>query len=691
MEKLAVTVHLDPLLPMFWFGLVAGVAVMALAFAAWKNRGSILLRGILTSAFIIALLNPSLIEEKRDAVKDVAFAVVDLSPSQNLGTRSERTKAALNALTEDAKKHPNLELRIIESSGDTNLSRETRLFDDLDKAVADVPISRRAGAIFLTDGQIHDSPQTGTQYGPISAWLSGEKNEKDRRIVITTAPSYGIVGQTASVKYKIEDTNNFDTNYATVTINRYGQTPEVIAVETGVEQTATLDIEHAGQNVFEISIQAEDNELTPLNNRAALIINGVRDRMRVLLVSGQPHAGGRTWRDLLTSDPGVDLVHFTILRDPEKIDMTPPNEMSLIAFPFHELFETKLYDFDLIIFDQYKLNRILPDYYFENIVKYVQQGGALLEASGPSFATEDSVYNTDLSSILPAASTGTIIRKAFKPALTEDGQKHPVTSDLEGPGSDPKNPHWSHWLRQVVVTRKSGDILMTGADGHPLLILDRVGKGRVAQLASDHIWLWSRGYGDGGPHAEFLRRIIHWAMKEPELDEKALSAEIYGDLITLHSRNHKMENKNVKMTKPDGTQEDIAFEISTDGTLKASIKTDQLGIYGFEDSEGQKTYIVSGDLNPPELSAVVTSADKIEPLAKETGGSILWMNDTPRPALKFSSTPRYFGGKNDIPLRRNNAFDVRGVEEKPVLPPPALALFLLLMVAFVWWREGRSV
>ncbi len=693
MDKMAVTVHFSPLLPMFWLGLAVGIAVMALAFAFWKNRNGLILRCLLTGAFILALLNPSLIEEQRDPVKDVAFAVVDKSLSQKLGDRARRTALALEYLKEEMKKFPNAELRVVESLDHAAMARETRLFEALDKAIADVPAARRAGVVFLTDGQIHDIPKnqdSAKQYGPLSLWLSGDRNEKDRQMIVTQAPAYGIVGKTVQVKYKVEDTPDIRDTSASVTINRFGRPPETIVVEPGKEQEIELEIDHAGQNIFEISVQGVKDELTPLNNRAALIVNGVRDRLKVLLVSGQPHAGGRTWRDLLTSDPGVDLVHFTILRDPAKLDMTPQNEVSLIAFPFQELFETKLYDFDLIIFDQYKLNRILPDYYFDNIVKYVEQGGALLEASGPSFATGDSVYHTDLGSILPAAPTGEVIKKPFKPMLTAEGLKHPVTSNLEGPRSDPGNPGWSDWLRQIVVTRNRGDVLMKGADDQPLLILDRVGKGRVAQLASDHIWLWSRGYEGGGPHAELLRRIVHWAMKEPELDEKALTADIHGDLITVRSRNYKQKDPGIRMTLPDGTLKTFALKPSPDGFLHESIKAEQFGIYSFEDSDGQRAYAVSGELNSPELSSVRTTAEPMEPLVKISEGGTLWMGETPRPDVKFYAERHVFSSRGHVIFRKNNAYDIKGVEENPVIPAPYLALILLFLVTFVWWREGRK-
>lgn len=693
MDTGALTIHFSPLVPLPWLVSVVALYFLALVLAGWKNRNGIFLRTILTACFILALINPSLIEEQRKPVKDTAVIVVDKSPSQDFGQRANRTAQALEYLKSELGKYTDLDLRIIESSDSNIATRETRLFENLDKSLADVPQGQRAGVVLLTDGQVHDVPKTDEslkQYGPVTTWLSGEKNEKDRRLVITQAPSYGIVGQSVHMKYKIEDSDNINEDIAAVTINRYDEPPEVIMAPIGEEQTLELSVQHAGQNVFELSVQTVDEELTPINNKAALLVNGVRDRLRVLLVSGQPHAGGRTWRDLLTSDPGVDLVHFTILRDPDKLDATPQNELSLIAFPFQELFETKLYDFDLIIFDQYKLNHILPDFYFHNIVNYVDQGGALLDAGGPSFAGEDSIYQTELSEILPGAPTGEIMRTPYKPMPTKDGLNHPVTEYLEGRNSDPENPQWGHWLRQIGITRKSGDVLLKGINDQPLLILDRVGDGRVAQLASDHIWLWSRGYENGGPYSELLRRIVHWLMKEPELDEKALHADISGHSITLTSRNFKLKDSPVTMTKPDETNEIITMELVDDGLLRQIIKADQLGVYTFENSDKQKAYAVSGDLNPPELSGVRTTPDILKPVADVSGGNVLWMNTQPSPGIKFYTNGRGFGSGNKIPLKQNGAFQVEGVRERPLIPPALLAIGLLLLATLTWWFEGRT-
>ncbi len=156
----------------------------------------------------------------------------------------------------------------------------------------------------------------------------------------------------------------------------------------------------------------------------------MRDRLRVLLISGEPHVGERTWRRLLKADPAVDLVHFTILRPPEKDDLTPLNELALIAFPTRELFQDKIGEFDLIILDRFQNRGILPPPYLENIADYVRDGGALLMSVGPEFTGPASLDDTPLHDVLPAhpvrgpdgeADTGGVVDGAFRPLVTALG------------------------------------------------------------------------------------------------------------------------------------------------------------------------------------------------------------------------------------------------------------------------------
>ena len=281
----------------------------------------------------------------------------------------------------------------------------------------------------------------------------------------------------------------------------------------------------------------------------------MRDRLRVLLVTGEPHPGERVWRNILKSDPSVDLVHFTILRPPEKQDGTPIRELSLIAFPIRELFDAKLDDFDLIIFDRYSRRGVIPEAYLENIARYVRNGGALLEAAGPNFGTPMSLSRTPLGAILPAEPTGDVYEEGFKPQVTALGRRHPVTADLPGAGPRGGEPSWGRWFRQVDARAHRGVTVMTGDRGEPLLVLDRVGKGRVAQLLSDEMWLWARGFEGGGPQAELLRRLAYWLMKEPDLEENDLRAAVDGDRLVVTRQSLEPDDRPVTVTAPDGSKQ----------------------------------------------------------------------------------------------------------------------------------------
>lgn len=670
---------------------MAGVVALLFLLSLVVLRNGHLARSLCAAAFILLLFNPSVAEEQRQPANDVAVIVADRSPSQSFGKRATRTQEALDALKKKLSDVPGLDLRIVGERGEGNsLTTETRLFDKLDDVLADVPASRRAGVIFLSDGQIHDIPKDGGDaYGPVHLLLSGEKNERDRRLVILESPSYGIIGETVTIRYRVEDSGTSGESHASIVLRQGNVDSRMDLVPVNEESSFNVTIDHAGQNIFDLEAAPLKDEITAANNRVPIIVNGVRDRLRVLLVSGQPHAGGRTWRNLLTSDPGIDLVHFTILREPDKLDATPKNDLSLIAFPFEELFETKLYDFDLIIFDHYGVNRILPSFYYGNIARYVKEGGALLEDSGPSYAdTDTSLYSTELGNVLPALPTGDVIEKPFMPALTDMGKRHPVTRGLHWQG-DTTGKNWGRWLRQIGVSTAQGDVLMNGADRIPLLILDRVEKGRVAQLTSDQIWLWSRGFEGGGPHAELLRRLAHWLMKEPELEENALEVSVLENTLLIRRRSLEDSPISVTVTAPDGKKTEMELKPGDDGTPEARLPVDQLGVFTVSDGVREQ-FVLAGKVNPPELTDVLTSPEKLGPLVNSSHGAALWLEKTPHPDVKVLPPGRNYGGQGWIGLRRNGSYTTISIKRSPLLPAWTSAAFLMILALYTWWREGQT-
>src|SRR5438552_2699492 len=537
-----------PLVPtlVLWIALAAIVAISVLLLLG-RSRGAAV-RVAALALILLALANPSFTREDREPLSSVAAVVIDKSPSQNFGTRNQETAKAQEALVDTLKKIKGLEVRVVEAGQADGETDGTKLFGALSSALSDVPVDRVAGAFLITDGRVHDIPANAAALGfqaPVHALVTGRKDERDRRIAISAAPRFGIVGQPQTITYRLDD-QGVSGQRARIVVRRDGEVISERTLVSGQTSNVEVDIKHAGANIVEIEASPLENELTLVNNRAVVAIEGVRDKLRVLLVSGEPHSGERTWRNLLKSDASIDLVHFTILRPPEKQDGTPINELSLIAFPTRELFQQKINEFQLIIFDRYARQGVLPVIYFDNIARYVRQGGAVLVAAGPDYASPTSIWRTPLDVILPAEPSGRTSDGAFHARLTELGKRHPVTRGLEGAEQDP--PHWSRWFRLVDSRASKGTTVMQGPENKPLLLLSREGEGRVALLLSDHIWLWARGYEGGGPHLDLLRRLSHWLMKQPDLEEEALRLLVRGRDLTVQRQTMSDSVSDVTLT-----------------------------------------------------------------------------------------------------------------------------------------------
>ncbi|MFZ1885980.1 MAG: hypothetical protein WAU53_20860 [Rhodoplanes sp.] len=682
-----------PLVPPYvlWAALAVAAVVAALLFLA-RGRGA-LLRALALALIIAALANPSFTREDREPLPSVAVLVVDKSASQNFGDRAAQTAAARAELTERLKRIPGLELRTVEAGQSDGESDGTRLFAALGQAFADVPPEQVAGAILLTDGRVHDAPAEASALGftaPVHALVTGHPAERDRRVVLVSAPRFGIVGQQQIVSFRIEDVGA-PRGSAEVLIRRDGDLLERRTVRSGEQVRVQVPIPHAGPNIVEIEASPLESELTPLNNRAVVPIEGVRDKLRVLLVSGEPHAGERTWRNLLKSDANVDLVHFTILRPPEKQDGTPINELSLIAFPTRELFQQKINEFQLIIFDRYARQGVLPMIYFDNIARYVREGGAVLIAAGPDYASPTSLWRTPLEPLLPAEPSGQITEAAYRPELSALGRRHPVTRGLQGADETP--PRWSRWFRLVDATVKQGMTVMQGPENKPVLVLAREGEGRIALLLSDQIWLWARGYEGGGPHIDLLRRLSHWLMKQPDLEEEALRMFVRGRELIVQRQTMGESVSPVTLTAPSGEKRTLTLDMSEPGIWRKSIEANELGLW--RASDGKLSALVNvGPANPREFAEVTSTTEVLAPLAHETGGDSRRLAtaagakvDVPRVvAVRSSDT---FHGDGWIGLKMRQASVVRGVGVLPVFAGLLGLLLLLGSLAATWAREGR--
>ena len=679
-----------PLVPslVLWLA-VAAIAVIAAILLLGRARGATI-RVMALVLILLALANPSFTREDREPLSSVAAVVIDKSPSQSFGDRTRQTENAKEALVDGLKKIKGLEVRVVEAGQADGETDGTKLFGALSSALSDVPVDRVAGAFLVTDGRVHDIPANAAALGfqaPLHALITGRKDERDRRIAISAAPRFGIVGQTQTITYRLDD-QGVTGDRAKIVVRHDGEVINERTVLSGQTVNVEINIKHAGPNIVEIEASPLENELTLVNNRAVVAIDGVRDKLRVLLVSGEPHSGERTWRNLLKSDASVDLVHFTILRPPEKQDGTPINELSLIAFPTRELFQQHINEFQLIIFDRYARQGVLPIAYFDNIARYVRSGGAVLVSAGPDDASTTSIWRTPLDSVLPAEPVG-VTEKPYYAHLSDAGKRHPVTRGLEGSGSEP--PHWSRFFRTVDTRNASGPPLMTGADGKPLLLLSRFGEGRVALLLTDHIWLWARGYEGGGPHLDLLRRTSHWLMKQPDLDEEALRLQVEGHDLVVLRQTMSDSVAPVTVTSPNGANRQLTLSEGEPGTWRSTIPANELGLWQATDGT-LKALINVGPTNPKEFSEVTSTTELLKPLAQASGGDARRVVDGSSielPRIVPVRSSGIFRGDGWMGVRMRDASVVRGVG---VLPLFAGLIGLLLLVgafAATWLREGR--
>jgi hypothetical protein len=679
-----------PLVPslVLWLA-AAAIVVIAGLLLLGRARGAAV-RVTALALILLALANPSFTREDREPLSSVAAVVIDKSPSQNFGSRTRETREAQEALVDSLKKVKGLEVRVVEAGQADGETDGTRLFGALSSALSDVPVDRVAGAFLITDGRVHDIPASAAALGfqaPVHALITGRKDERDRRIAISAAPRFGIVGQVQTITYRLDD-QGVSGDRAKVVVRRDGEVINERTVLSGQTVNIDVDIKHAGPNIVEIEASPLDNELTLVNNRAVVAIDGVRDKLRVLLVSGEPHSGERTWRNLLKSDASVDLVHFTILRPPEKQDGTPINELSLIAFPTRELFQQKINEFQLIIFDRYARQGVLPIAYFDNIARYVRAGGAVLVSAGPDYASATSIWRTPLDSVLPAEPVG-VTEKPYYAHLSDAGKRHPVTRGLEGSSTEP--PHWSRFFRTVETRNASSPPVMTGADGKPLLLLSRFGEGRVALLLSDHIWLWARGYEGGGPHLDLLRRMSHWLMKQPDLEEEALRLQVQGHDLVVLRQTMADSVAPVTVTSPTGASRELTLSASEPGTWRSTIPANELGLWQATDGT-LKALINVGPTNPKEFSEVTSTTEMLKPLTQATGGDARRVVDGSNielPRIVPVRASSVFRGDGWMGVRMRDASVVRGVGVLPLFAGLIGLLLLLGAFAATWLREGR--
>jgi uncharacterized membrane protein len=646
---------------------VVGLAVLTLLITGLglflRARGA-LLRFAGLALLVMLLAGPEWVRQTVRPLPDVVVVAVDQSQSMRIAGRDAMAAAALKNLAAQAAKLPGLVVRqvVVPAADDGG----TALFSKLAPSLAEVPSGQLAGVIAITDGQVAGVPAHRPFAAPMTALLTAKFEETDRELRLVSAPQYGLVGKNVSLRLEVFDHGVADAGLAVaVTVTEDGQSVWQGDAMVGQVLAVDVPVRHAGRAVVTASAAPLAGEVSRINDQTAFTLNGITKKLEVLLISGNPNQGERSWRLLLKSDPAVELVHFTILRNPEEVLDAPPEDVALVPFPVEQLFNTDIDKFDLIILDEFNSAGLLPPQYLQNMADYVTGGGALLVQTGPEFEGPNSLANTALGAVLPAlpVSPGTVTEN-FVPAVTDLGARHPVTAPFAGQALAP-------WQRLEAAAPATGDVLMTGggAENWPLLLLAGEGRGRVAMLLSDQFWLWTRGGAHDGPALPLLRRVVHWLLREPALEAEFLSAQVdHGDLQISRQSLQDQDGVQASVTGPDGGKMMVTLHRGAAGVYAGDIHIARPGVWRIGQG-GLQAYAINPLDNAEEYQNLAASGVPLGQVART-----VWLGNADVPNIAAMIT-------------RRHAQQVTGTRDEPLAPPVLAMILALLLLAAAWWRE----
>ncbi len=578
-------ITIAPVFPMGLIMLLFGLALAAVWVQYRVSRAKLgnmralilsLLRLLAIAVLVAVALNPSLVTTQVHKLSPAIAIVVDTSDTMGQSTvddpatRLDKVKALL---TEG-------QLPLLRSLGDKfdvsvyGLSDSLRPLEygDLagltaggnkgDVAEALQALSaKNSVAVLFSDGNLRWSTSRGQQLSTLTVAVGTPKTYRDILIKEVSAPALAFRGREVVIDITVKS-YGYQGMTLPVLLQDSGKLLAVrdVRLQTDpAELTTSLSFvsDELGRKDLKISIPQQVGENIFSNNQINLTINVVRDKTRILMVSGSPSMNYRFMRVALKSDPSIDLLSFVILRTPSDILNVPPHEQSLIPFPVETLFLKELTTFDLLIFDNFNYSLFLSPDYLESIRSFVESGGGFALIGGPNLYNEGRDRLSPLGDILPFRFVEEEFYRRDSPVglrLTRAGAEHPLMRVADDFSED-ANGLFRFWQQlpplngiNLFEVKGSADVLLESADGiaWPILTVADYRKGRVLAIASDYAWKWYMGMVASGKGNQFYLRLVHrmvrWLTKDPGLDPVQIilpeTAAVAGQEIDVRIRYH---------------------------------------------------------------------------------------------------------------------------------------------------------
>jgi uncharacterized membrane protein len=674
---------------------VAIVAVLLVLLAALDVRRALelgrrralfaILRAATALGALAVAAQPVWLTEKLVEREGELVVLVDGSRSMSIDDRRDTTAALLERWADEPaganagvfRFGAGLEPATLDEPGEPNAD-DTRIYQAIDELLAGDPDRRIGAMVIVSDGADRSGRAPEEVHGVrVHTVAVGETELRDDSLVEVEADALGFLREPLRVHVVVRSRGG-SSPALPVQLRDDSSVLDEALVSFGPDGRAEADLEFVpsrlGRNVLRVSIPTATDDRVPENNERAFLVRVARDRLRVLLVAGEPSWDERYLRRFLKRDPAIDLISFFILRTSADLTMADPDELALIPFPTDELFREHLGSFDLVIFQNFDFAPYEMAGYLPAIADYVRRGGSFAMLGGELSFASGNYVGSPIEAILPvemprdAAGESALVLGPFSPVLVDELSRHPLVALL--PDAAHNRDAWARLAPLEGMNRLEGPrnealVLLThprartrtGAPA-PVLAVGEAGRGRTLALSTDTSWRWgittAGTTGDASAYDRFWDRALRWLSRDPSLDPVRVTTdrERYGpgaairvEALLRDERYLPIATEDVKLSivEPSGETHDVA-DTRTDAEggaraeLEAPARPGGYRVVVSRGSEvlGEEPFVV--EVGGDELAEPDARPDLLRALSESTGGDARTAAE--RPALASFATSR---------------------------------------------------